>query len=208
MAGMAVVLPLSRPAQDVTVATPPGPTAPKRAWRAVRAVVTLSGVNAAHLKFFGTSSTEAEKPGSVDDLDAQISSLLESLEADVRAAAIDAPGLVKEAAPPRRPAREAAPPRRRRRPRRHFAGSKPTTSRPVVRKQTKEAVVDGKPPTFVKAVQTRRTAAKARVLAPHRAPTRARRPFLADPATRELAYFILAGLLIGAFVGLVVALSG
>jgi hypothetical protein len=173
-----------------------------------KAVVTLFGVNAAHLKTSGTPSTEAEKLGSVDDLDVQISSLLEGLEADERAAPIDPPRPVKEAEPPWRPAREAAPPRRRRSPRRQLEGSKPTTSRPVVRTQAKEALVDRKPPTAVKALETRHTAAKARVLAPSRAPTRARRPFLADPATRELAYFVLAGLLIGAFVGLLVALSG
>ena len=145
--------------------------------------------------------SEARSLARADSLDEQISSLLESIELDVRAAEA-ARRPVREADPPRWTAREAAQPRRKRRP---LKASASTASRPLVRKHSQEAVLDREPPTVAKALKTRpRHAAKARGLSQ----PRTRGPLLADAASLELAFFLGAALIVGAGVGLLVGLFG
>jgi hypothetical protein len=147
--------------------------------------------------------SEARSLARADSLDEQISSLLESIELDVRAAAEAPRRPVREADPPRWTAREAAQPRRKRRP---LKASASTASRPLVRKHSQEAALDREPPTVAKALKTRpRHAAKARGLSP----PRTRGPLLADAAASlELAFFLGAALIVGAGVGLLVGLFG
>lgn len=169
---------------------------------------------------------KAESPPKADSLDEQISSLLESIEVDG-----------KESPSPEPPVQEEAPARPRRSLPRLSNGSKSTPAPPPARTQAKatpapplvrkrakkaparrkaapvakEAAPRRKPPPARKAVQTRpRPRAKARAHAPRRAGVRPpeRRALFADPATRELAFFVIAGLMIGAFVGVLFALAG
>jgi hypothetical protein len=155
---------------------------------------------------------KAESPPRADSLDEQISSLLESIEVDG-----------KETHSPERLVQEEFPARRRRSLRRPSNGSKSTPAPTPARKQAKkaparrkaapvakEAAPRRKPPPARSAVKTRpRPRAKAHAHAPPRARARprARRQLFADPATRELAFFVIAGLMIGAFVGVLFALA-
>jgi hypothetical protein len=143
----------------------------------------------------GESVAKPESPQLADSLDEQISSLLESIEAD--------------APPP--PSKTNAKNR-----------SKPTPERPPARKQAKarpwrrarvpkEAAPKRKAAAAPKAVKAqRRPAAKPRAQLQQRARTRPRPRgrLFADPATRELAFFVLAGLMMGVAIGVLVALSG
>ena len=149
-----------------------------------------------------------ESPPQADSLDEQISSLLQSIEADVSA---NGPAPVQEevAAPPPTPSTTNSKNR-----------SKPTPERPPARKQAtarprrrarvpKEAAPKRKPAAAPKAVKAqRRPAAKPRAQLQQRARTRRRGRLFADQATRELAFFVLAGLMIGVAIGVLVALSG
>jgi hypothetical protein len=157
----------------------------------------------------GESVAKPESPQLADSLDEQISSLLESIEAAVTA---NGPAPVQEevAAPPP-PSKTNAKNR-----------SKPTPERPPARKQAKarpwrrarvpkEAAPKRKAAAAPKAVKAqRRPAAKPRAQLQQRASTRTRPRgrLFADPATRELAFFVLAGLMMGVAIGVLVALSG
>ena len=151
------------------------------------------------------------KAADVDRLDEQISTLLESIEIEARENGSAAPPVQEEApAPP-------ASSRQRER-------AKPAPARPPARKQAKAApprrkarpgvevgTPKRKPAPAPKGVTAERPAAtRVRAQAPPRARTRprARRGLLADPATRELAFFVLAGLMIGVAIGALIALSG
>jgi hypothetical protein len=173
----------------------------------------------------GESVAKAESPPKADSLDEQISSLLESIEVDG-----------KETPSPEPPLREEGPARPRRSLPRPSNGSKSTPAPPArtqanatpvpppARKRAekasarrkaapvaKEAAPRRKPPPARRAVQTRpRPRAKAHAHAPPRAGVRRheRHKLFADPATRELAFFVIAGLMIGAVVGVLFALAG
>jgi hypothetical protein len=154
---------------------------------------------------------KAESPPTADSLDEQISSLLESIEVDG-----------KETPSPEPPVQEELPARPRRSPARPSNGSKSTPVRPPARKQAKkaparrkeapvakEAAPRRKPPPARRAVQTRpRPRAKAHAQPRARVRPHERRRLFADPATRELAFFVIAGLMIGAAVGVLFALAG
>jgi hypothetical protein len=156
----------------------------------------------------GESVAKPESPPQADSLDEQISSLLESIEVDVTA---NGPAPVQEevAAPP--------PPSKTNSKNR----SKPTPERPPARKQAKalprrrarvpkEAAPKRKPAAAPKAVKAKRRPAAKALAQQQRARTRPRRRgrLFSDPATRELAFFVLAGLMIGVAIGVLVALSG
>jgi len=167
---------------------------------------------------------KAESPPKADSLDEQISSLLESIEVDGKEAnSPERP--VQEEAPARprreRPVQEEAPARPRRSLSRLSNGSKLTPAPPPARKKAparrkaspvaKEAAPRRKPPPARRAVETRpRPRAKARAHAPPRDGARPyeRRQLFADPARRELAFFVIAGLVIGVVVGVLFALAG
>jgi uncharacterized membrane protein len=158
----------------------------------------------------GESVAKAETPPKADSLDEQISALLESIEVDG-----------KGNHSPEQPVQEEAPARPRRSLRRASNGSKSTPARPPARKKAKKAPARHKaapvakkaapprrkPPPARRAVRTR-PRAQAHSQAPARARRPARRQLFADPATRELAFFVIAGLMIGAFVGVLFALAG
>jgi hypothetical protein len=157
----------------------------------------------------GKLVAKAESPPQADNLDEQISSLLESIEIEVTA---NGPVPVQEevAAPP--------PPSKTQSNNR----SKPATERPPARKRAKarpkrkarvpkETAPKRKPAPAPasKAVKAQRPAkARAQVQPRARTRPRPRGRLFADPATRELAFFVLAGLMIGVAIGVLVALSG
>jgi hypothetical protein len=153
---------------------------------------------------------KAETSPGAESLDEQISSLLESIEVDVSA---NGPVPVEEevAAPPR-PSKNGSTDR-----------SKPSAERPPARRQgkaapprrkarvAKEAASKRGPAAAPKAVTAQRRPAatpRARVQRQPRTRSRTHSQFFADPATRELAFFVLAGLMIGVAIGVLVALSG
>jgi hypothetical protein len=157
----------------------------------------------------GELVAKAESPPEADSLDEQISSLLESIEVDVTANGPAAPPVQEEVQPPR-PGKTRPTDR-----------SKPASARPPARQQAapsrrkarvaKEAALKRKPGPAPKAVNAqRRPAAKPRAHVQPRPRTRprTRSRLFADPATRELAVFVIAGLMIGVAIGVLVALSG
>jgi hypothetical protein len=157
----------------------------------------------------GESVAKAETPPKADSLDEQISALLESIEVDG-----------KQNHSPERPVQDEARARPRRSLRRRSNRSKSTPARPPARKKAKKAPARRKAAPVAKKAAPRRKPAPARravrtrprAQAHAQAPARARRParrqLFADPATRELAFFVIAGLMIGAFVGILFALAG
>lgn len=108
-------------------------------------------------------------------------------------------------APPRARKRAKAAPARRKSPR----GAKEAPARRKAPQVAKEAAPRAKSPPVPQVVKAQRPPpAKARAVAPARRRGRPREPFLADPAKRELAFFVIAGLVFGALIGLLVALAG
>jgi hypothetical protein len=154
---------------------------------------------------------KGESPAQADSLDEQISSLLESIEAEVTANGPVVQPVEEEVAAPPRPSKTGS-----------SGNSKPAAQGPPARKDAKpapprrtphfaeEATPKRKPVPAPKAVKTQRRPAKprAQVQPGTRMPPRTRARLLADPATRELAFFVLAGLMIGVAIGVVVALLG
>jgi hypothetical protein len=155
---------------------------------------------------------KAESPPKAESLDEQISSLLESVEVNGKETEAHE-HLVHE--PP-------APAPRRRSLRRSRDDSKSTPASPPARKQAKKAPARRKARSAAKQAPPRRKApparkvaktrqrpqARAHAKAAPRSRPRAPRQFFADPATRELAFFVIAGLMIGALVGVLFALAG
>jgi hypothetical protein len=106
------------------------------------------------------------------------------------------------------PAASRAPSRLRRvrRPASRRRAPAPAQDRPVV----EEAAPKRKPAPRKAVAGERHAATRVRGQAPPRARKRLRPrgSLFAEPATRELAFFVLAGLMIGAAIGALVALSG
>jgi hypothetical protein len=154
------------------------------------------------------------KAPDIDSLDDQISSLLESIEVEVRENGSSAPPVQEEEVPapvpskprpverakpapapkPTRKQAKAAPPRRKARP---AAPEAPRKRKPA---SARKALANQRP------ARTRVRAARTQSRAGTR--PRPRGPMFADPAMRELAFFVLAGLMIGAAIGVLIALSG
>jgi outer membrane biosynthesis protein TonB len=161
----------------------------------------------------GTRGELMAKAPDVGSLDEQISSLLESIEVEVAENGSSAPPVQEEVpapppskprpverakpAPVPKPARKqakAAPPRRKARP---AVKEAPRKRKPA---PARKAVANQRP------ARTRVRAARAQSRTGTR--PRPRGPLFADPAMRELAFFVLAGLMIGAAIGVLIALSG
>lgn len=170
---------------------------------------------------------KAESPPKADSLDEQISSLLESIEVDGKKGHSPERRVQEEFPARRRPERsvqEEFPARRPRSVPRPSNGSKSTPASPPAGKRAKKAPARRKaapvakkaaprrkPPRARRTVETRpRPRAKAHAHAPprDRARPRGRGQLFADPATRELAFFVIAGLVIGVVVGVLSALAG
>jgi type IV secretory pathway VirB10-like protein len=149
----------------------------------------------------------------VDGLDEQISSLLESIKLEVEENGSAAPPEQKEVpAPAQRTPRTAE-------------RAEPAPAPEPARKQAKVASPRRKARRAVKEAPRKRKAARARTVDSSQRPARtrvraaraksgartrprSRGPLFADPATRELAFFVLAGLMIGAAIGVLIAVAG
>lgn len=114
----------------------------------------------------------------VDAVDAQISALLESVEAEKR-----------EAALPTRPSRRATVSQRNR-------------SRPLIRERTAGAARDRPQPRVATAAPARGGFAPKGI---GLEPPWARIPWLGDPANRELGYYVITAVILGTGLGLLCA---
>jgi hypothetical protein len=155
------------------------------------------------------------KAADVDNLDEQISSLLESIEGEVAENGSSPPPVQEEvpALPPSKPRPvERAKPAPAPAPKPARKQAKAASPRRKARPAVTEAPRKRKPAPVRKAVTNQRPA-RTRVRAARAQPgartrPRPRGPLFADPATRELAFFVLAGLMIGVAIGVLIALSG
>jgi outer membrane biosynthesis protein TonB len=154
------------------------------------------------------------KAPDVDGLDEQISSLLESIEVEAAENGSSSASPVPEevpAAPPTKPRPvERGKPAPAPKPARKQAKVAPPRreARPAVKEtpRKRKPAPAGKTDANQRPARTRVRAARSQSRA--RARPRPRGPLFADPAMRELAFFVLAGLMIGAAIGVLIALSG
>ena len=127
----------------------------------------------------GDLSGEAASVHQPDDVDEQISMLLQSLELELSETVLPRPA--------------SRPP-----------NSKPTSPRPVVHEQPTKSTLDRQPPAPARA--RRRALMKGRGLDRPRAHTRIGRRLVGDLATREDVLFLILAVLLGFGVGLAIPL--